>query len=57
MDSLQRITFDTCHNLTNRGVARLARLPRLRELRVSGTGITSEIVRAFPPQVRVFCTA
>ena len=30
MDSLERITFDACHGLTNAGVARLARLPRLR---------------------------
>src|SRR5258707_15852751 len=36
MNSLERITFDVCHGLTNSGVARLARLPRLRELRVSG---------------------
>ena len=33
MDSLERITFDTCHGLTNAGIARLARLPKLRELR------------------------
>ena len=35
MDSLERITFDACHGLTNAGVARLARLPRLRELRAA----------------------
>jgi hypothetical protein len=44
MTSLERITFDTCHGLTNAGLARLARLPRLRELRVSGRGVTSEVV-------------
>jgi hypothetical protein len=54
MDSIERITFDTCHDLTNAGVARLTRLPRLRELRVSGQGVTSEIVDAFPPRVSVF---
>ncbi|HET9262693.1 MAG TPA: hypothetical protein VFO14_06590 [Vicinamibacterales bacterium] len=54
MDSLERITFDACHGLTNAGVARLARLPNLRELRVSGKGITSEVRAAFPPRVRVF---
>ncbi len=53
MDSLERVTFDACHALTNAGVARLARLPRLRELRVSGNAITSEVQAAFPPQVRV----
>jgi hypothetical protein len=55
MDSIERITFDACHGLTNAGVARLARLPRLRELRVSGNGVTSEVVGAFPPRVSVFC--
>jgi len=54
MDSLERITFDTCHDLTNAGVARLTRLPRLRELRVSGKGVTSEVNSAFPPRVSVF---
>ena len=54
MDSLERITFDACHGLTNAGVARLARLPRLRELRVAGRGITSDVRHAFPPRVRVF---
>ena len=55
MDSLERITFDTCHGLTNTGVARLARLPNLRELRVSGGGVTSDVRSAFPPRVRLFC--
>jgi hypothetical protein len=54
MESLQRITFDACHGLTNAGVARLARLPKLRELRVSGRGITPEITTMFPPTVSVF---
>ena len=54
MDSIERITFDTCHDLTNAGVARLTRLPRLRELRISGKGVTSELVDAFPPRVSVF---
>jgi F-box/leucine-rich repeat protein 14 len=55
MDSLERITFDTCHGLTDAGVARLARLPKLRELRVSGQGVTSALRDAFPPGVEVFC--
>jgi hypothetical protein len=53
MDSLERVTFDTCHGLTDAGVARLARLPRLREVSVSGRGITPALVRAFPPGVIV----
>jgi hypothetical protein len=55
MDSLERVTFDTCHGLTNAGVAALARLPRLRELRVSGGAITPAVRDAFPPRVRVVC--
>ena len=55
MDSLERVTFDTCHGLTNAGVARLARLPRLRELRVSGKGITPAVAEAFSPLVSVSC--
>ncbi len=55
MDSLERITFDTCHGLTNAGIARLARLPKLRELRVSGRGVTPEVRASFPPGVEVFC--
>jgi hypothetical protein len=54
MDSLERVTFDACHELTNAGVARLARLPRLRELRVSGKEVTSAVRAAFSPRVRVF---
>jgi hypothetical protein len=53
MDSLERVTFDTCHGLTNGGVARLARLPRLREVRASGRQLTTDLEGAFPPQVRV----
>ena len=53
MDALERITFDTCHGLTDSGVARLARLPRLRELRVSGRGLTAAVRQAFPPTVAV----
>ena len=54
MDSLERITFDTCHGLTDAGVARLARLPRLRELRVSGRGVTAAVRQAFPATVAVY---
>jgi hypothetical protein len=53
MDSLERVTFDTCHELTDAGVARLARLPGLRELRVSGKKLTAALRSAFGPGVRV----
>lgn len=54
MPSLERITFDACKNLTNAGVAQLARLPKLRELRISGRGVSSDVARAFGPQVDVY---
>jgi hypothetical protein len=53
MDSLERITFDACHGLTDAGIAALARLPRLRELRVSGRGLTAAVRAPFPPDVAV----
>ncbi|HEV8214187.1 MAG TPA: hypothetical protein VGP95_00085, partial [Gemmatimonadaceae bacterium] len=53
MDSLEGITFDTCHYLTNEGVGRLARLPRLKKLHASGARITSDVARPFRPEVRV----
>jgi Leucine-rich repeat (LRR) protein len=56
LDSLERVTFDGCHGLTNAGIARLARLPRLRELRVSGHGVTSDVAHLFPPRVNVLLT-
>ena len=53
MESLERITFDTCHGLTDAGVATLARLPLLKELRVSGRGVTAGVGARFPPSVAV----
>jgi hypothetical protein len=52
--TLEEITFDTCTRLTNAGVAALARLPRLRRLRVSGMKhVTPEVAAAFRPEVHV----
>jgi hypothetical protein len=53
MDSLERITFDTCHGLTDAGIAKLARLPLLKELRVSGKGVTAGVETMFPASVAV----
>jgi hypothetical protein len=54
MDSLEEITFDTCAGLTDRGVAALARLPRLRKLGLGGMGsVTGAVVRAFGDGVEV----
>ena len=53
LESLERVTFDACHHLTDAGVAALARLPRLRELRIAGRRITAAVAEGFPPTVRV----
>ena len=53
IESLESVTFDACHGLTNAGVAALARLPRLTEVQVAGNGLTRDVVKAFPPGVTV----
>ncbi len=54
MPSLEDVTFDTCAGLTNAGIAALARLPRLRQLRVSGMPrVTPDVSAAFAAHVRV----
>ena len=53
VESLERVTFDGCHGLTDAGIARLARLPRLREVRVSGRGVTAAVRALFPAAVAV----
>jgi hypothetical protein len=53
VDSLERITFSACHGLTNAGLAALATLPRLRELRASGRKVTDKVAAAFGSQVDV----
>jgi hypothetical protein len=52
--SLEEITFDSCAGLTNAGIATLARLPRLRTLRVgSMPRVTADVVAAFGSGVDV----
>jgi Leucine Rich Repeat (LRR) protein len=54
MPSLEEITFDSCAGLTDAGIMALARLPRLRALRVSGMRkVTEGITASFSPSVRV----
>ncbi|MDP9280377.1 MAG: hypothetical protein M3P00_13250, partial [Gemmatimonadota bacterium] len=54
VDSLEDVTFDSCAGLSNAGITALARLPRLRELRVeSMPRVTADVAAAFPPTVRV----
>jgi F-box and leucine-rich repeat protein 14 len=54
VNTLERITLDACHNITDEGVAKLARLPRLRELRVSGKSMTADVGATFPASVAVY---
>ena len=54
MVTLEEVTFDSCAGLTSAGIAALARLPRLKSLRISGMrGVTRDVVGAFGPGVRV----
>ncbi len=53
MASLESVTFDSCAGLTDAGIQQLTRLPRLRELRVSGPKLTPAAVQGFPSDVRV----
>jgi hypothetical protein len=48
------VTLSTCARVTNAGIATLARLPHLREVRVSGMPkVTQDVAAAFPTGVNV----
>ena len=53
INSLEDVEIVGCPGVTDAGVAQLARLPRLRDLSVSGQRISSAVVEAFPPGVKV----
>lgn len=53
LESLERVTFDHCHRLTNAGIARLARLPHLTHLRVNSHHVTPSARAAFAVTVDV----
>jgi len=54
MISIERVEFSSCAGLTTAGIAKLARLPKLREVSVGGMPkVSSEITAAFPSSVRV----
>jgi hypothetical protein len=53
IDALEEVEIHGCPGVTDAGVARLARLPNLREVKISGQHVTSAIVDAFPPGVKV----
>jgi hypothetical protein len=58
MMSLEEITFDSCAGLTDDGVAKLARLPQLRHVRLSGMPrVSRRIAGAFGAGVRVAWSA
>ena len=52
MTSLERVSFYGCPGVTNAGVAKLASLPRLREVHFSGPHITRDAAAVFPSRVR-----
>lgn len=53
MPALEDVEFDSCARLTNVGIAMLARLPRLRDLRVGGMPkVTRAVAAAFAPHVK-----
>jgi hypothetical protein len=54
MASLEAVELYECAGITDAGLGFLARLPRLRDVRLSGlVGVTYEGTRVFPPGVRV----
>jgi hypothetical protein len=54
LSTLERLEFWQCAALTDSGIARLARLPRLRELTLDGLpGVTRAAPALFPNHVRV----
>jgi hypothetical protein len=54
ISSLEKVTFDSCSGLTNQGVAALAALTRLSEVRLSGMPrVTRDVVGSFAEGVRV----
>jgi hypothetical protein len=57
MTSLEKIEIWNCDGVTNAGVARLARLPRLTELAVDNCrNVRALSAAGFGPQVRVSYT-
>jgi hypothetical protein len=54
MDSLECIEFYGCQGITEKGVAYLAALPRLKELAINGSpAISREVLEWFPAQVHL----
>jgi hypothetical protein len=52
INALEEVEIYGCPGVTDEGVARLARLPNLREVKISGQHVTSAIFDAFPAGVK-----
>jgi hypothetical protein len=56
IDSLEEVTFDTCIGVTDKGLAALGRLPRLRSFGASGMpGVTPEQIFALQSIITLRC--
>jgi hypothetical protein len=54
LPTIERLTFEHCAQITNAGLASLAALPQLREVRLEGSPlVTREGAMTFPAHVRV----
>jgi hypothetical protein len=53
IESLEEVTLDGCAGVTDAGIAKLARLPRLRKVGATGPAITPAVAAAFGPGVEV----
>lgn len=54
MQTLERLTFRACANISNSGVAALAALPNLRELSIQGMpAVTRTVLASFPAHLSV----
>jgi hypothetical protein len=53
IDALEEVEIYGCPGVTDAGITRLARLPRLREVKVSGQHVSAGVAEAFPPGVKV----
>jgi hypothetical protein len=53
IDSLEEVEMYGIPGITDAGITKLARLPRLRTLNVSGQSISAAVADAFPAHVKV----
>jgi hypothetical protein len=53
IQALEEVEIYGCPGVTDAGVRQLARLPRLREVKISGQSVSASVADAFPPGVKV----